>query len=192
MNTSSATMHHRDRDPAHRTSTKAMTDVARWIEARIHETVGPDLDAARLYGLEVVDPALFAVAGSCAARVSFGAEHADPTTLVLGSAVRCVDAFDALVLVNSTTTTGSAHPVDEPQPVSGIRVATGDLLRRTRIVVVVSDTGTATAVRKADEPSSVLVSSGLAAGGGAGLRLAAVWAARLDIEVADRGATVDL
>ncbi len=147
-------------------ATTPMVDVVRWVEARLHETVGSHVIAARLYGLEVIDPELFAVAGSCAARMSFVAEHAEPSELVFGAAARCVERFDVVVLAGTRWQCIDSGSVARP----GSR-------RRARVTVAVGDAGAATVVRVEDEPGAT-AAAGLGGGGGAALLLAAVWSTR--------------
>lgn len=142
-------------------------DVAAWVEHRLHEcpTVGA---AARLYGLELLDPAAFAHPDLAAGRLTFVEESGDATSLVLGPA--CADAvgrFDAVVLA-----TARWEPAVGPLP----RPGGHPVRRRVRVVAVVGESGTATAWRFDHLPERVEVMSGLAAAGVAGVQLAAMWA----------------
>lgn len=142
--------------------------VVRCIEARLHETVGLAVTAARLYGVEVVDAAAFRDPHGCAARVSFVDEHVDASELVFGSAAHCVHRFDGLVLASTRW-----HPIDRGR---GARPGEHERRRRARVTVFVGPAGAATAIRLEHQPEDVHVVPGLAWGGATGLRLAAVWA----------------
>ncbi|MFT3853684.1 MAG: hypothetical protein QM733_13225 [Ilumatobacteraceae bacterium] len=145
--------------------------MAGWVEHRLHECVCAG--APRLYGLEVLDAACFADVDGChgpAARLSFVGEAADASALVLGApCAAAVGGFDAVVLV---TTRWEPAAVPLPRP-GGHPVR-----RRARVVTVVGDAGTASAVRFDHEPERVLVVRGLACAGIAGVQLAAMWSAR--------------
>ena len=140
--------------------------MAGWAEHRLHECVRSA--AARLYGMEVLDPGRFDEPDDPAARLGFVSEGTDASALVLGApCAAAIGSFDAIVLAATRW-----EPVDVPLP-GGHPVR-----RRARVVTLVGDAGCASALRFDHEPQCVVVVRGLAAAGAAGVRLAAMWAAR--------------
>lgn len=135
------------------------------VEERLHHMLGTfHLDVARLYGVTVVDRDAMRSHGDAgnddaAFRLSALAQHPDVYELLADSASALGRMFDAVVLV----TTGWAAPlgpdgeVDGPPSISPGR-------RRVRLCVAVSDAGTASALRFADDPDDVVVDPGLATG----------------------------
>lgn len=147
--------------------------MAGWAEHRLHECVR--VGSPRLYGLEVLDAARLVDVDDRdgpAARLSFVGEAADASALVLGApCAAAVGCFDAVVLV-ATRWEPSGMPLPRP--------GGHPLRRRARVVTVVGDAGTASAVRYDHEPDHVLVVRGLACAGIAGVQLAAVWCGARD------------
>lgn len=144
--------------------------VAAWVEQRLHDSLGCSIAPARLYALEVLDPAGFVERSVTAARLTFVAEADDATALVLGAAAaEAVESGDGLVLA-ATRWEQALVPLPRPggHPVR----------RRARVVTVVTDAGTASALRFDHQPDEVVVARGLSIGGIAGVQLAATWSAR--------------
>lgn len=135
------------------------------VEERLHHMLDTfHLDAARLYGVTVIDPA--ALAAHCDAgdddaafRLSALSEHPDIYDLLTEPASALGRMFDAVVVV----TTGWAAPLGpdgEPEGPPSLSPAR----RRVRLCVAVCDSGTASALRFADEPDDVVVDPGQATG----------------------------
>ena len=146
--------------------------LARWVEHRLHECRGVGPGAARVYGLELVDPDGFDDVDRPAGRLTFVDEGADASALVLSPA--CADAvrrFDAVVLAATRWV-----PASVPLP----RPGGHPVRRRARVVTVVGDAGAAIARRFDHQPDRVEVWNGLADAGIAGVQLAAVWDGRRD------------
>jgi hypothetical protein len=135
------------------------------VEERIHHMVGSfHLDNARLYGVTVVDADAVRAHGEdgdddSAFRLSAIAEHPDIYELLTEPTSALGRMFDAVAVV----TTGWAAPLgpdgepDGPPSLSPAR-------RRVRLCVVVSDAGTASALRFADDADSVVIDPGQATG----------------------------
>ena len=138
--------------------------MAGWAEHRLHECVRSSV--TRVYGMEVLDGARFGDLDAPAARLGFVAEGDDAGALVSGAPCSAaIDRFDAVVLAATRW---------EPVAVQLLRPGGHALRRRARVVTVVGDAGTASAVRFDHEPGRVVVVRGLG-GGTAGERLAAMW-----------------
>ena len=142
--------------------------MAGWAEHRLHECVRSA--AARLYGMEVLDPGRFDEPDDPAARLGFVAEGTDASDLVLGApCAAAIGCFDAVVLAATRW---------EPAGVPLRRPGGHPVRRRARVVTLVGDAGCASALRFDHEPERVVVVRGLAAAGAAGVRLAAMWSVR--------------
>jgi hypothetical protein len=132
--------HHREtpgRDP------HLLTELARWLEVRLHETVGWT-EGSRLYGLSVLDRDALTDDGDRAARIVF-LGSGDVYELLDGESARHAVLFDAMALCCF----GVATELD-----TGIR-------RRCRTVLVADHTGQATVNRMRGRPAEPLgVASG--------------------------------
>lgn len=73
--------------------------LVRWLEGRLHESVGFCMRGCRLYGLEVIDPHGLQDGDSLAARMSFVAEATDRESVVRHREARAAVDFDAAALV---------------------------------------------------------------------------------------------
>lgn len=152
------------------------TDLARWAEDRLFDSIGPGAAPARVYGLEVLDGGLLAAvarrshpsggSSATAARLIFLGEAADAGALVLGPAGVAACEFDAAVLASTRW-----EPAVSPMPRPGEHL----VRRRARVVAIVADAGVATATRFEHDPAHVLLARGLAWGGAASVQLAATW-----------------
>ena len=131
--------------------------LAGWFDARLADCAQPRPLRSQLYGLEIVDPEGFDDSGGAGARVSFLCDDLDD------------DArdFDALVIVGSRW--WSATP-------RVLRPGEFAVRRRAGVVTVVSDLGTATALRVERDPSHVVFATGIAASCPLGAAVAWWWA----------------
>lgn len=130
-------------------STSLALPLARWTEARLHETIGFCLRGSRLYGLEVIDPTGLEADGVVAARLSFIAEAADDGALLrLPEARRALD-FDAAALVSLEWRSFAGAGMARPGEFS--------VRRRARVVHVLTSDGAATVTRFEHEPEFVVL-----------------------------------
>jgi hypothetical protein len=72
--------------------------LARWLDERLHETVGFRIHGCRLYGLELIDAAGLEHGEPLAARATFLAEADDREGVLALPAARGALAFDAVAL----------------------------------------------------------------------------------------------
>jgi len=125
--------------------------LARWFDARLHDSVGFCLRETRLYGLEVLDVDGLASHDPLAARMSFLAAAADQDALLHHPDAPRAREFDAAALV-----------VVEWRPaVSGRAPRPGDFTarRRARVadVVLVADGEGATVLRFEHDPDFIVL-----------------------------------
>lgn len=126
--------------------------LARWFEARLHETVGFCLRGCRLYGLEVIDAAALADDDPHAARVSFLVEADGRDEVMALPDARAVLAFDAAALV-----TTEWYPIASGRPARPGEFAPR---RRARVVEVVIDGVGVTALRYENDPDFLVLAPG--------------------------------
>jgi len=122
--------------------------LARWLEARLHESIGFCLTGSRLYGLEVIDPDGLDTGEPTAARVSFLAEAADRASTVSHPDARSAGAFDAAALVTV-----------EWRPVGGGSLRPGEFAprRRARVVELWCGHVGATVIRFENDPEYIVL-----------------------------------
>lgn len=125
--------------------------MARWFEARLHDSVGFCLRGCRLYGLELIDPGGLAGDDPGAARVSFIAEADDRVRVLCDPDARRAGDFDAAVLVTVEWRPAAPAQVTRPGEFSG--------RRRARVVELVAGEAAATVVRFENDPEYVVLAS---------------------------------
>jgi hypothetical protein len=149
--------------PVRPTSQPAITELARVVEDRLHQSLDTfTLDGARLYGVTVVDAGVIdgeANGADDSFRLCFLAQHPDVYELLASSSSSLGRMFDAAALITS----GWAAPLGPTGRPEG-PPSEHAMRRRVRLAVVVSDVGVASVVRFADEPDDVIVDAGSATG----------------------------
>ena len=122
--------------------------LARWLEARLHESMGFRLAGSRLYGLELIDPDGLDTDEPAAARVSFLVEAADRELAVAHPDARSAAAFDAAALVTV-----------EWRPSGGGSVRPGEFVprRRARVVELWCGHAGATVIRFENDPEFIVL-----------------------------------
>lgn len=128
--------------------------LARWFEARLHQTVdfATSASGCHLYGLEVLDPDRLDGDNPGAARVCFIADADDIEALLRHpDAARVVD-FDAIALVTSEWRTVPTVDPRRPRQFSP--------RRRARVVEVRDGSGGAMVLRFEHEPDHVVYAIG--------------------------------
>jgi len=125
--------------------------MARWFEARLHDSVGFCLRGSRLYGLEVIDPDGLGRGEPAAARVSFIAEAEDRERVVRHPDALRVADFDAAVLVTVEWRPAAQARPARPGEFSG--------RRRARVVELLADGAAATVLRFENDPEYVVLAS---------------------------------
>jgi hypothetical protein len=123
--------------------------LARWFEARLHETLTVPTSSARLYGLELIDPEQLDELAPTAVRVAFLAEAPDESTLFEHDDAFRVADFDAGAIVEHRWLSVPA-PTVRPGVFGG--------RRRARVVTVVMVDGSALVARFDDDPDTVVCS----------------------------------
>ncbi|MFZ9628525.1 MAG: hypothetical protein ACO3C1_04150 [Ilumatobacteraceae bacterium] len=125
--------------------------LARWFEARLHDTVVAHSSQLRLYALAVLDPDELDVLGPRAVRVQFVAEAPTLDRLRAAPGLEAARQGDAVAFVSTQWMVPSGHRPSRP----------GDLLRRrrARVVQVVTDHGAAAVARYDDAPDIVVLST---------------------------------
>lgn len=121
---------------------------------------------ATLYGIEVRDPAGLAGGDEAAFRHCFIATTPYVYDLLEGASAALARLYDAAAVV----TTGWSAPSDDPR---GLPPRLHPDRRRVRLLVVVDDTGLASALRFADTPDEVAITT--AGRGPLGDAMAEVW-----------------
>lgn len=125
--------------------------LARWFEARLHQTLDFNHAALRLYGFEVIDPDGLDRDHPGAARVTFVAEAADFEGLARHPDAPRVRDFDAIAIVSAEWRT-----VPAPNP---RRPRQYPVRRKARVVEVRDPSGGATIMRFEHEPDHVVYTS---------------------------------
>ena len=127
--------------------------LARWFEARLHDTAVAHSPLVRLYGIDLIDPAMLDRLAPDAARPHFVAEAPSVDRLRSSPAAASVHDHDAMAFVSTRWMT-----VDEPR---AARPGEFERRRRARVVHIVLD-GTVAAVARFDAADSVVVLSSAA------------------------------
>ncbi|MDO8392253.1 MAG: hypothetical protein Q7V57_17405 [Actinomycetota bacterium] len=125
--------------------------LARWFEARLHQTIDFNHSSLRLYGFEVVDPEGFDHDHPGAARVTFIAEGADIDALARHPDAPRVRDFDAIAIVSAEW-----RIVPPPDP---RRPRQYPVRRKARVVEVRDNSGGAVVMRFEHEPNHVVFTS---------------------------------
>lgn len=123
--------------------------LARWLEARLHDSVDFSMRGCRLYGLEVIDPAGLAHGDPLAARMSFVADADDIVDMVRLPEARRALEFDAAAIV-----TVEWRMVDAAGP---MRPRAYPVRKRARVVDVRNPDGGAVVLRFENEPELVVL-----------------------------------
>lgn len=131
----------------------AALSLARWFEARLHDSVVGHSPLVRLYGIDLVDPALLDRMAPDAARPRFVAEAPSIDRLRRLPEAVGVHDHDAIAFVSTRW-----MPVDDPR---SARPGDFGRRRRARVVHVVLD-GVVAAVARFDAADAVVVLSGAA------------------------------
>lgn len=122
--------------------------LARWFEARLHQTLDFGQTSLRLYGFDVIDPDGLDHDHPAAARVTFLAEGADMEALTRHPDSPRVRDFDAIAIVSAEW-----RIVPPPDP---RRPRQYPIRRKARVVEVRDETGGATIMRFEHEPDHVV------------------------------------
>ena len=125
--------------------------LARWFEARLHQTLDFSHSTLRLYGFDVVDPDGLDRDHPGAARVTFVAEAPDMESLTRHPESPRVRDFDAIAIVS-----GEWRMVPPPDP---RRPRQYPVRRKARVVEVRAECGGATVMRFEHEPDHVVFTS---------------------------------
>lgn len=123
--------------------------LARWLDERLHDSVGFCLTGCRLYGLELIDDVALRHGAPTAVRAAFLVEGADRDEVVRHpSAVEALQ-FDALAMVSLEW-----RPTPQPLP-----CRPGEFVgrRRARVVDVVVGPRSATVLRFEVDPGFVVL-----------------------------------
>ena len=125
--------------------------LARWFEARLHDTVVAHSSQLRLYALDVLDPDELDGLGPRAVRVQFVAEASSLDRLRAEPGLEAARQGDAVAFVSTRWMLPSGPRPTRP----------GDLLRRrrARVVQVVTDHGAAAVARYDDAPEIVVLTT---------------------------------
>ena len=122
--------------------------LARWFEARLHQTLDFGQTSLRLYGFDVIDPDGLDNDHPAAARVTLLAEGADMEALTRHPDSPRVRDFDAIAIVSAEW-----RIVPPPDP---RRPRQYPIRRKARVVEVRDETGGATILRFEHEPDHVV------------------------------------
>lgn len=141
------TLAHTPSTPGPASSSNAVL-LARWFEARLHDAAVAHSPLVRLYGLDILDPALLDRCGPDAARACFVAEATSVERLRLAPDAAAVHDHDAIAFLSTRW-----MAVDEPRPQ---RPGEFPRRRRARVVHVVLD-GVVAGVARFDAADSVVV-----------------------------------
>ena len=125
--------------------------LARWFEARLHQTIDFGQTSLRLYGFDVIDPDGLDHDHPAAARVTFIAEAADMDTLTCHPDSPRVRDFDAIAIVSAEW-----RMVPAPNP---RRPRQYPVRRKARVVEVRDRSGGAMVLRFEHEPDHVVFTS---------------------------------
>jgi len=122
--------------------------LARWLDGRLHDSIGFALTGHRLYGLEVIDPSSLADGEPLAARMSFIAQAADEQSLLADPGSPSVVGFDAAAFAWMEWRTVADGP---------LRPGQYPVRRRARIVHVLAREGEAIVTRFEHHPDVVVL-----------------------------------
>lgn len=120
--------------------------LARWLEARLHDSCVPPSALHRSYALDIIDPDGLETAAPDGARVTFLDESVDPARFL--AFARADHGHDAVAWARTMWLAPTGSPV-RPGEFAG--------RRRARLVSVVIDGRVATVARYADQPDVVVV-----------------------------------
>ena len=122
--------------------------LARWIDSRLHDSVGFALTDHRLYGLEVIDGSSLADGDPLAARMSFIAAAEDQQHLLAHPEAQRVAGFDGAAFVWTEWRTVADGP---------LRPGRYPVRRRARMVHLLSREGEALLTRFEHHPDVVVL-----------------------------------
>lgn len=122
--------------------------LARWVDARLHDSIGFALTDHRLYGLEVIDAAALEDAEPLAARMSFIAQGVDEQALLADPESPRVVGFDGAAFAWTEWRTVADGP---------LRPGQFPVRRRARVVQVLCCEGGATVTRFEHHPDVVVL-----------------------------------
>jgi len=125
--------------------------LARWFEARLHQTIDFGHPALRLYGFEVLAPDGLDLDHPTAARVTFIAEGVDMEALARHPDAPRVRDFDAIAIVSAEW-----RMVPPPNP---RRPHQYPVRRKARVVEVRDESGGAVVMRFEHQPDHVVFTS---------------------------------